>query len=419
MANCRVFNKNTTCTPIKKEAEESTSATISCEPLSVCLGFGRSLLFDGQCWSLQGGPSIPDGVYNSITIQNGCPVTATVVEETPYVLPPCAPAAADCGDATSSIVIAPGECNLSSLDAAGRLVTNVTLQAGSGVSISGCGSSQSPAVISATFDPSDIQVNISAGTSQYVTVDNPSGNNYIISHVEHEGIAGTYGPYTFDAAGHLTAYEAEENSTGVQQIIVGPGLTLTDNNGVVTIQLSQIGIEPGTYLLGGYNVIVDLNGRVTSVTPAIQIEEGWYDPYSYRFYLNQLGSVSEVQAIIRTEDTRFTKTYPSNTDVMDIVVTTSMIGSFGISVATHFGTAPANVEGLATLPQEVQITVDGINEAGYAKVSNGQYVGIEVRTAGTYDVGQHTVVINYVSDDETATFTGPSMLDVWLTRAGT
>ena len=72
---CRSTIKHLDCGNIVE-----TQAKNTYEPFSVCLPFGRQLVWDGQGLRLQGSITVTDGRYGLFTIENGC---ITKAEEQP------------------------------------------------------------------------------------------------------------------------------------------------------------------------------------------------------------------------------------------------------------------------------------------------------------------------------------------------
>lgn len=416
MANCRATPRNTNCTTIATDPVDTT-VFANCEPFEVCLGLGRVLRFDGTCFSIEGSTSTPDGKYNYVIIRDGCLYDVGNEDyDTVYTPPPCTPAPVPCGDGGDiSLVIA--DCNLITQTPDGAYQANLYVESGTGVSVVGCGSITNPLIISADISTGSSTALVS-GTPDVIIIQGTGNTSdpYVIS-LASRSVAGTYGAFTFDQYGMLVSYDASGESAGIQQIVAGPGISVDVTGGVATIGLEAGSGASGTYLLGGYNVTVNLAGLVTSVTPGISISPGVYDPHANLFTVNGLGSITAITPAERREDTRWSKVFTGNLITMTITFETSIEGSLLISAKTNFGSAPAGVDGLRTLPAAIGISIDGRTEGGWAVVGGGQYIGVECRANSVLAPGLHTVTIEQT--DEVSQFTGPSIIDVSLMQIGT
>lgn len=62
--DCRKMPKLTDCSPGTDITDDAQQR--ECPTAEVCLPFGRTLTFDGQCVYVSGTPSVSDGTYNSL-----------------------------------------------------------------------------------------------------------------------------------------------------------------------------------------------------------------------------------------------------------------------------------------------------------------------------------------------------------------
>lgn len=296
---CRKQPRRTTCEPEIVGNPEPNG----CQPFDVCLPFGRSLHFDGICMSVQGEPTIADGEYGVIVVENGCIVGAKPNPVFQYTPPPCTPAAEPCDDGTGSgtLELQSSNCNMLSVDAAGRYGVYLIVEAGDNISLSGCGTNQNPLRISASVDvDAACYINVENDKVLTITGTGSVSNPYIIGLPDSGVTAGTYNGITVDRFGRVTG--AENLTSGIVSVVDGNGIATNLMSGVLTISLAESGIDAGSYLLGGYEVELDLAGRVTSARQRIDLDTDHADVdcYSNTLDINSLGSVTAITPIIRT-----------------------------------------------------------------------------------------------------------------------
>lgn len=125
-----------------------------------------------------------------------------------YTPAPCAPNPGDCdGGGAGDIGTVPDGCNLSTVDAAGRINTQLSVTAGKGITVTGCGSASSPLVISTDDESgggSDTYIRSATPVVLTVTGSGSQSNPYTLAVTE--ALSGTYNGMTFDSYGRLTAY---------------------------------------------------------------------------------------------------------------------------------------------------------------------------------------------------------------------
>lgn len=291
---CRKSPKPTQCEPEKIGKRKPPQ----CKPFQVCLPFGRSLKFDGACLTVEGTPTIEDGEYGVIVVENGCIVDARPNPVCEYTPPACTSAAAACSSTSSDITLQTGVCNLLSLDASGRLGAFLTVEAGDNISISGCGSSSSPLKITANVDV-DTSVYIQTESSQQLTVSGSgtASDPYVIGLVEVIE-AGTYGDFQVDEYGRVTKY-TDPSTSSIVTVQGGNGIDVVTASGAAIITLAESGVETGDYQVGGYVFTLDLAGRVTEATRNITVTAGSYDMHDWLVTVNSYGSITGFTAYER------------------------------------------------------------------------------------------------------------------------
>lgn len=334
MSQCRRHPVNTVCQPEDVEDKENK---ITCEPLDVCLGAGRRLTYDGYCFSVRGNVSIEDGWYTEVRYQDGCVVEARQAPLPIYTPPPCAPVPEPCGGSgEGSVTLSPDTCNLSRWDAAGELLTTVNLVAGSGVTISGCGSVNSPAVISAAS--SDSHTYIVSGSPQQlqITGSGTITDSYILRMTDSPLAPGTYGGFTTDSFGRIVGYATPESSE-IVGIVAGPGLDVNVTGGIATVALNNSGVVEGTYSFGGYDVQVDATGRMLDIARTIATPAGNYILGDYSITLTDTGSIAAINPVTTLPTASFSRVYLGNRDTMVMQFTTTMPGKFRITYKGNLG----------------------------------------------------------------------------------
>lgn len=388
---CRKTVKAAQCDGFLEQGEPPV-----CSPWHVCLPFGKSLSYDGQCIRLTEGPVLPDGEYGIIVVKNGCIVDARPNPTFDYTPPPCTPAAGACGEngSTASISLQPGTCNLLQKDTAGRLGAFLVTEEGDGVILTGCGSDASPLRISAKFPESKPTV-IESEDLDGVTVSGAGTNAspYRLGLKEIMANPGTYGGFSIDAYGRVTEYKQPE-TTSVTAIVEGPGISVANTAGVATISDAASGVQAGAYLLGGYNVYVNSFGKITSATQGINLPEQSFDPYTSSITVNALGSITAVNPINRLQDGQFGAFFSGAREATLVTFSTALTGRMRIR---YKGSLPSAVvwTGLGELPAPYRVLVDGVNVPAYAQYdqTTGSITEIDVLTYGQYGPGEHTVEI--------------------------
>lgn len=414
MPKCRTTPKNNVCDPASSDS--TTITTKRCAPFSVCLPFGRTLVFDGECLYVQGDVTIPDGEYNYFTLQDGCVISGRLDTEVTYTPAPCAASAPDCNGSGSDIIISPIECNLLSTDAAGRWQALLNVTAGDGITLSGCGSDTSPLIISAEAAEA-VQFFIRAATPDLVSVTGSgmSATDPVV--IEHTlGLEGTYNGMTFDAGGHFTQF-TEDTDAYLKAIVGGNGITVEQQGTVAIVGLALSDIAPGTYQLGAYAVTFDLSGRATNATRNITTDEGTLDPFNTLITINEFGSIIGTQTVSREAidnfSRRFEGTNASHTMSINLVTFGKLRVSWrGILPGGVVTTDPPTYVGLT---DGWSLTIDGNAIAATAMNIGGFVVQIDALSSDTFAPGAHSIVLASTADPN-VNLTGVAFMDVLVVR---
>lgn len=404
---CRTTNKNITCNEVKNPEP----VTVSCKPLEVCIGFGRQLVYDGNCFRLDNPETlITDGWYSEFQVIDGCIVEARQAALPIYTPPPCAPVPEPCdgGGSGDGITIAPDTCNLSRWNSSGQLLTTLSVQPGSGVTLSGCGSINDPLIVSLD-QGGDASVYITSLSPSWLTVSG-SGSSidpYILQMVSSPLGAGTYAGFEIDDFGRITGYTTPEAS-GVIGIVGGPGIEADNQAGLVTISLGTSGVTAGTYTLGGYNVTIASTGQVTNVVRQINTVSGVYTFGDYEVAVNEFGSITEITALTTLPTMSYSKLFTGTRSEMSAIFETTVPGKFRISYKGNLGTYSGTVtEGLMPYTGLITLLINGSPQAIYCVVSGTTIVELVVLTASAYTAGTQEFELTVPT-----AVTSPGMLNI-------
>ena len=412
--DCRNYNKVTQCEP----QELNNQAARICEPFSICLPFGQRLVYDGECLRVEDGATIADGEYGVIVVRNNCIVDARPNPVFDYTPPPCAPNPSSCSETSDGITLQPTADNLLSIDASGRLGAVLVYEAGTGISITGAGTTRSPLQISLTETEAQT-THITSATLQALTVQGSGTlqDPYVLS-VTDSGISpGNYLGLEIDRFGRVTGYEKMDEGQ-ITSIIPGPGIDVKTQGGVASISLTTTTLGGGNYMLGGYEASIDMAGRIENLTSKINLEPVTFDPYLTAISVNQFGSITELQPLSRTPDVHFSSVFePSRTSTV-LSIVTQHAGQFRISYRGLLPSTATGSGGYYTLPSPFRILVDDQVVTAYALYDTARsgIVAIECLTRNVYTAGTHTVELSgTLVDSAPYSFPDFAFLDVTIT----
>jgi hypothetical protein len=378
MSTCRKTNKNDNC-----GGQELTTPPVVCEGFQLCLPFGRTLVYDGDCLRLEGTTSVPDGVYGRFKLVDGC-LTEAFPEDVPvYTPPPCLPAPTPCGGGgTEAAGLTPSADNLLFYDGAGRLMGRLYAEQGSGIQVSGAGTESSPLRISSIVEPNDTR--ITSSTPDVIQIDGQGSESQPYD-IKHAGSPANNGQdlagFTVDSYGHIRGYQAPAASSIVTLQGTPGEINAPNNQGAVIISLFKKFDSPQFFQAGDHRVKVDLCGRVEAVTD------------------NPLA----------VED-RFSKVFTGNRTDFYFNFETGRAGRLRLSYKGDLGQA-ASGTGLISLPANIGLLLDNASLEAYAVVADGRVVGLEAVSAEAYEIGQHLISITLP-----AAINVPGFLDVTVCR---
>ncbi|MDU8951639.1 MAG: hypothetical protein E7G41_06270 [Bifidobacterium sp.] len=402
---CRTTPKNNNCTT--RDAEQDVAAV--CEAFDVCLGAGRSLHFDGQCFRVDGSVTIPDGWYSQVQIVNGCIVDAKGADVSVYTPAPCAPAAGPCSDAggsggSSMPPLSPDACNLLA-NSGGQLLATLHVTQGTGVTVSGCGSQNDPLRISSSNsgDGGAVYLQSSTPSALGVTGSGTLQDAFQIGLKESPLAAGEHGAFTTDAYGRITAYNASAADDALTALAPGAGTEVeVITPGVARVNLTATGVKDGTYLLGGYTLGIDVNGRVVSAVQSVTVEAGTYTLGRYDVAVNATGSITGITQNADAEPLlKFVGVFRANAgDERVFSIETHRAAQFYIHYQGAFGTAQENgPRGMQFTDSIMQVVIDGTTMSGgmvqYEQSGNAATTTAPAEyhllTGGVFAAGAHEI----------------------------
>ena len=291
-----------------------------CPDWSICLPFGAKLYASGGCVYAEAGSPPADGVYGKIVIANGCIIGAEPEDVPLYTGSPCAPQPDSCSNASgnsttsnTSLFSTGGSTttvvsccepstmsgNLYKLDAAGKPVVQLSARGGTGLSVTGSGTTSDPLVISLSgstgSEDSGIYVR-SANAAIAVSGSGTRANPVVVTH--KTGLQANVNGMTFDAYGHLTSYSAT-TSTGVTGLVGGSGIDVSvdHQSGINTISVrKQANDVSGNYAFGSYDVEIDEYGRIYRLSRGIDLGGSQdLELGEYILTINSSGSITRIE----------------------------------------------------------------------------------------------------------------------------
>lgn len=361
MSFCRKVNKNNNC----GNNGEKLDSRRDCDAFSLCLPFGRSLIYDGECLRLEGGATVADGVYGKFKVVDGC-LTEALPDEVPsYTPPPCTPAPTPCGGGTEAASLTPSADNLLFYDSAGRLMGKLFVENGTGIQISGTGTEGSPLKITGTIEPNDTKITSSTPDALPIEGLGTESRPYDIRHAVSKADPGSsFGGFTVDRYGHIQGYQAPD-SPGIITLQGTPGeVEAAVTQGAAVLSLAKKFQNPQSFQAGEQKVEVDLCGRISAIT-------------------DSPAPVND----------RFSNIFTGNRTFIQFVLTTGRSGRLRISYQGDLGLELAGA-GLAPLPAAIGLTLDGMSIAAYAVLSNGRVAGLEAVSVNAYEAGDHLIAIS-------------------------
>lgn len=406
MNKCRTTRKNQHC---GVEVVQEPSRT-PCDPINVCLGFGRSLVWSGNCPEVRGTTTISDGWYGQVHVVDGCIVDARDAQIPVYTPAPCAPAASPCDDGgSSSVTLNPAACNLLTFTS-GMLDARLHFGDSTGVTITGCGTANDPLRFSVEVDGGSVFVK--SGSPQVIGVegDGSMANPFTISLANGPLDAGWHGAYEIDMYGRVIGFDATRTGL-IEAVNDGDGIELKVESGILTANLKDVNVVAGQYTTGGYTYTVNSKGQVTNIRRDITIDEDTYQLGSYNVTVNAYGSITRIEpvnvdnsAIPDTFVGSFRGQSGSADTEREMTFTTELDGPLHVEYRGLLGRTDLDPGMAMTFPSGYSIAVDGIMmtdpliEVVGVFTSDGvggnAIVAIRATTMNAVAAGQHTITIN-------------------------
>ena len=395
------------------------------EPFSVCLPFGRQLVYDGQGLRLKGSVTIKDGKYGVITIENGCITDADEQPVCEYTAQPCTPAATPCGEGSGSVTLQPGEDNLLNYDASGRLGAQLNYNTSTeGLSISGYGTVSSPLIID--YTPGEAAKTYVQGGTAAVTVtgQGTASSPYYVNHKTSTLGSGTYGAFTIDDFGHITGYT--EQSIGVTALVAGDGIVLAQAGTVYTVGMTRQSVY-GTFRVGGYDITTDGQGVVTNMTQVIEFpvsadtQTFTLDPILNTLTFNEYGSLVGYTARDKEPACdQFAEVFDAGRSTTSMTITTTKSAYFKI---TYRGRLAASAPSSSTYgyyslasPYSLYIGSRRLNALAFYSSAHTGIVEVVAVTDAYYGAGTYTITLQCSTED--FVFTDGAVLTVELIGRG-
>ena len=395
------------------------------EPFSVCLPFGRQLVYDGQGLRLKGSVTIADGKYGQIVVENGCITDALEQPVCEYTAQPCTPAATPCGEGGGSVTLQPGENNLLNYDASGRLGAQLNyITSTEGLSITGYGTVSSPLTID--YTPGEAAKTYVQGGTAAVTVtgEGTASSPYYVNHKTSALGSGTYGAFTIDDFGHITGYT--EQSIGVTALVAGDGIVLAQAGTVYTVGMARQSVY-GTFRVGGYDITTDGQGVVTNMSQVIEFpvsadtQTFTLDPILNTLTFNEYGSLVGYTAREKEPACdQFAEVFDAGRSTTSMTITTTKSAYFKITYRGRLAaTAPSSsTYGYYSLgsPYSLYIGSRRLNALAFYSSAHAGIVEVVAVTDAYYGAGTYTITLQCSTED--FTFTDGAIMTVELIGRG-
>lgn len=405
MNKCRTTRKNQHC---GVEVVQEPSST-PCDSINVCLGFGRSLVWSGNCYEVRGTPTIEDGWYGQVQVVDGCIVDARAASVPVYTPAPCAPAAAPCGDSGStSVTLNPDACNLLTYTS-GMLDARLYIGDTTGVTVTGCGTANDPLRFAVSVDSDSVFVKSGSPDVIGVEGDGSASSPFTISMTYGSLNAGWHGSYEIDMYGRVIGFDSSRTGL-IDGVSDGAGIELVVEAGILTANLKDVGVTAGQYTTGGYTYTVNSRGQVTNIRRDITITEDTYSFGSCNVTVNAYGSITRVEpasvstsAITDTFVGQFHGVSGSGDTTREMTFTTALDGPLHVEYRGRIGLTAYDPGMHMSLPGGISLAVDGtvmpdpiIEVVGINNNNDGAnntVVAIRATTMNSVAAGQHTVTV--------------------------
>ena len=210
------------------------------------------------CLSSDGTVTITDsdtpyanGTYNQITIVDGCVAGLESVASRGYVAPACCPKTGTTGE-PGSVELAVSDKQLTT-ETGGQLLTQVHWSTSGGYSITGCGTTSQPFVLTGPAIPTGTLSTTSCANNDHITVtgDGTASQPLKICHKASVLAAGSHCGVVTDSSGHVVGINPYTSTT------------LTINEAACTIERKVVGAAQTIPFAGG-SITIDQYGAITN-----------------------------------------------------------------------------------------------------------------------------------------------------------
>jgi hypothetical protein len=370
--NCRETDKRH-CRPAHVPPARGT-------PFGVCLPFGASLEYDGHALFYRPPAEVPQDGDWLVRVRDGCLAWVAMPPAPLYVAPPCQPEPYPCaGDGAGGAALSPSADNLSRLDQAGAILTELFAE---GEGVTGKGTAQNPLKISVPAQGLFLQAGTDTPKALGVSGAGTETSPLMISH--QPTTAASAGNLSIDAYGHVTGIaEATGAGTGISKISSPDGhidVAGEDGPGTVLSLPTLHGTEREVAAFS-HDLVIDLQGRVRSVAPKVPL------------------AVSE----------RFFRAFETGLASISFPFQTVAAGRVRATLRGNLVTTLANAGGLAAAPSTFAASLDGTPLTILAATENGVISVLEILGEYSFNPGDHVLSVSWPSPA-----TGPLLLDVGL-----
>lgn len=368
-----------------------------CADWSICLPFGGQLLSRNGCVYAEGGNPPADGVYGKIIIANGCIAGVEPVETCIENIPLCADNPATCAGEAAAAVAAVACCepsvssgNLYSLDITGKPLVRCAVRAGTGITVTGNGTTSSPYIISAAAISVQTIYLTSENDAIAVRGSGSYANPFALAH--KTGKDGKYNGMTFDKYGHLIDTGEGSANTGIAAVVGGAGIDAqTDNRaGMVTVSLQKpVRNKNGTYHIGGWALELDEYNRVFDINREITITSATYPLGLYDVGVTPTGSISSIGQSNNGLGENFVFNWQAGGTPR------ARTAVFTLRVPTALGGVLYTEMEDINFWKNLVITLDNIT-ASHRKINTVAPESLPFWSFGVFAAGQHTIRISSV-----------------------
>ena len=230
-------------------AEEVTKINFCPFKHMLCIGSDGSI----EVTEIQ--PPYADGNYNQLTLVDGCVTALENIPPRGYIAPACCPKSDDSTGGTTDVALAISDKQLTQQTPAG-LLTQVHWSTSGGYSITGCGTTAQPFVLTGPAIPTGT-LNITPCVNNdhiAVTGAGTASQPLKICHKASALSAGQHCGVVTDSSGHVVGINPYDTTT------------LTINPTDCTINLKVTGVEQTIPFAGG-SLTIDQYGLITNAVP--------------------------------------------------------------------------------------------------------------------------------------------------------